>query len=387
MSMRRARIGELLELQRRTAAVALEDSVREIGVRSFGRGLFIKDATTGADIGSKRVFWIEPGDLVVSNIFAWEGAVAVADDSHSGMAGSHRFMTWTAATEVDLAFIAHYFVSDEGLSQLRDASPGSAGRNRTLSIKNFEAIKVPLPPIEEQRRIAEYLGSLSQSLTRESPTRHRITEPTVKSCLQKLMDPFDATTPLGEMSTISRGVTPRLRDDGVGLIGQAAVRWEGIDGARLKGVDPDWEKGVSADRRTAIGDLLLNSTGEGTIGRACVVQGTAAGLITDSKVLTVRTTDALDPEFLVLFLRSPQGQAAIGDAKGASTTKQTELGVGRTSNLHVPVPALVMQTRIVDTWKAVGPKLSRLGHLEAQRQALEVSLLPAARNEVFSSLR
>lgn len=152
---------EILSLERRAVDVEQGGSYREIGVRSFGRGLFEKESTTAADLGSKRVFYVHPGDLVVSNIFAWEGAVAVADSRHEGTIGSHRFMTWVTNTSgVDVEYLRHYFASDPGLAQLRSASPGSAGRNRTLSIKNFENIAIPLPALEEQRRIATHLDAL-----------------------------------------------------------------------------------------------------------------------------------------------------------------------------------------------------------------------------------
>lgn len=152
---------DMLTLERRTVVVEPGESYREIGVRSFGRGLFEKEPTTAADLGNKRVFHIQPGDFVVSNIFAWEGAVAVADARHEGTIGSHRFMTWVTKTSgVDVQYLRHYFASDLGLGQLRSASPGSAGRNRTLSIKNFENIVIPRPALEEQRRIATHLDSL-----------------------------------------------------------------------------------------------------------------------------------------------------------------------------------------------------------------------------------
>ena len=152
---------DMLTLERRTVVVEPGKSYREIGVRSFGRGLFEKEPTTAADLGNKRVFHIQPGDFVVSNIFAWEGAVAVADARHEGTIGSHRFMTWVTKTSgVDVQYLRHYFASDLGLGQLRSASPGSAGRNRTLSIKNFENIVIPRPALEEQRRIATHLDSL-----------------------------------------------------------------------------------------------------------------------------------------------------------------------------------------------------------------------------------
>jgi type I restriction enzyme S subunit len=40
---------------------------------------------TGLDIGSKKVFYIEPGDFVLNIVFAWEGAVAVTSDAEAGV--------------------------------------------------------------------------------------------------------------------------------------------------------------------------------------------------------------------------------------------------------------------------------------------------------------
>jgi hypothetical protein len=65
---------------------------------------------SGHDIASKKVFRIEPDDLVFSNVFAWEGAVAIASDSENGMIGSHRFMTYRVNEKVaDFRYLLRYF--------------------------------------------------------------------------------------------------------------------------------------------------------------------------------------------------------------------------------------------------------------------------------------
>lgn len=134
------RVGDVLDLQRRRVLPEQGESYREIGLRSFGKGVFHKKPTTASELGTKKVFRIEPGDFLISNVFAWEGAVAVASEGERGLIGSHRFMTWTPKRpgEVDVDYLRHYFGSDAGLAQLRRASPGSAGRNRTLGIAAFE---------------------------------------------------------------------------------------------------------------------------------------------------------------------------------------------------------------------------------------------------------
>lgn len=161
--METLRLGDIVSLQRRQVSVEASEFYEEIGVRSFGRGLFHKDPVQGADLGDKRVFEIHPGDLVISNVFAWEGAVAVADAAEAGKIGSHRFMTFEVdAARTTASYLRYYFLSDSGLSLIRAASPGSAGRNRTLGIKAFESIEIPLPDIDEQRAIASRLELIQE---------------------------------------------------------------------------------------------------------------------------------------------------------------------------------------------------------------------------------
>lgn len=157
------RVGDIVSLKRRPVSVEASEYYEEIGVRSFGRGLFHKDAIQGADLGNKRVFEIHPGDLVISNVFAWEGAVAVADAAEQGKIGSHRFMTFEVdAARTTASYLRYFFLSDAGLALIRAASPGSAGRNRTLGIKAFESIEIPLPVIDQQRAIAYRLESIQE---------------------------------------------------------------------------------------------------------------------------------------------------------------------------------------------------------------------------------
>lgn len=155
---RRVCVGDLLRLVRRPVVVDPLQEYAEIGIRSFGKGIFHKQPVVGAELGQKRVFEIHSGELVLSNVFAWEGAVAVTSDQDRGRIGSHRFMTYQAADDrIDVRWAGWFFRSKMGVELLGQASPGSAGRNRTLSVERFEALEIPVPPVDDQRRIAAHL--------------------------------------------------------------------------------------------------------------------------------------------------------------------------------------------------------------------------------------
>ncbi len=148
----RVLMAELAPLIRRPVTVVPNQSYDELGVRSFGKGTFHKPSLSSLDIGNKRIFQIEPGDLIFSNVFAWEGAIAIARPEDAGRVGSHRFITCVVDhRRIAAEVLRFFFLTKEGLGLIGQASPGGAGRNRTLGLEALGAIRVPVPSLEAQR--------------------------------------------------------------------------------------------------------------------------------------------------------------------------------------------------------------------------------------------
>ena len=144
-------MAEVAPLVRRAVSVQPHGSYPELGIRSFGRGTFHKPHLDGAAVGSKRLFLIREGDLLFNIVFAWEGAVAVAGPEDDGRVGSHRFLTCVPDTNIVTTDSLRFFLlTPEGIEKLGAASPGGAGRNRTLGLKKLDLIEVPAPQLERQ---------------------------------------------------------------------------------------------------------------------------------------------------------------------------------------------------------------------------------------------
>jgi len=126
---------------------------REIGIRSWGKGIFHKDPVRGALLEDKSVYYIEPGDFVLNIVFAWEGAVAVVSEREVGMVASHRFPTFRHSGEVDLDYLLMVLQSEQGRALMAINSPGAAGRNRTIRLAQFFDEEIPLPPLTDQHEI------------------------------------------------------------------------------------------------------------------------------------------------------------------------------------------------------------------------------------------
>jgi type I restriction enzyme, S subunit len=145
--------------------VEIEERYRQIGVRSHGKGLFHKEAVFGSELGEKRVFWVQPNTLVINIVFAWEQALAITTDDEIGMVGSHRFPMFASIKDKsNLKFIFHFFMRKKGKSLLSLASPGGAGRNKTLGQNEFLKLKALLPDYAEQTKIAAFLDSLDKKI-------------------------------------------------------------------------------------------------------------------------------------------------------------------------------------------------------------------------------
>lgn len=153
-------------LVRRPVTVKRGGNYPELGIRSFGKGTFHKPALTGEEVGNKRIYRIEPGDLLFSNVFSWEGAIAVVQPEDAGRYGSHRFITCVPdPLKATADFLCHWFLTDEGMKYVREASPGAAGRNRTLGLKKLMAIPVPVPPLAKQEEFSEFRRRIEKART------------------------------------------------------------------------------------------------------------------------------------------------------------------------------------------------------------------------------
>lgn len=144
-------MAEVAPLVRRSVEIAPDREYTEIGVRSFYNGIFHRRTMPGSEFSWQDLFWIKDGDLVFSNLMAWEKAIAVAAAHDEGAVGNHRMLTCEVNPGLATpAFLMAYFRTFEGFSSVVGHSPGTIARNKTLSSKKLPTIEVPVPPLEVQ---------------------------------------------------------------------------------------------------------------------------------------------------------------------------------------------------------------------------------------------
>lgn len=380
MTVERVRAGEVLRLERRAVALEPQEEYVEIGVRSFGRGIFHKDPVDGASLGNKRVFRIEPEDLVISNVFAWEGAIAVASCDEAGTIGSHRFMTFVPTDDrIDIGWASWFFRSEPGLELIRRASPGSAGRNRTLAIDRFEALEISLPPTEEQRDLAarlDELGVRTAELSGRLSRREAMVAALMPSLRRDAIGAFTDHAPLSEVVEVEMGQSPPG-----GTYNQVGAGLPLLNGPTEFGketpIPRQWT--TAATKVSEPGDLLICVRGA-TTGRMnwsdrqyCIGRGLAA--------LRPRR-GVLDGAFLrhVLLHLAPTIMSRTAGSTFANLARAKLLG------LPIPVPDLGWQRVVAARLDGAEQAVSDMVGPQGRARALIRAVLPAALNEAFAGL-
>lgn len=179
-------IAECLERVEHPVEVQANEMYTQIGIRSHGKGLFYKEPVTGDSFGNKSVFWIEPDCFILNIVFAWEQAVGKTTQAEAGMIGSHRFPMYRPINgSIDIDYLISYLLTKRGTDILEAASPGGAGRNRILGQDRFMKSRIVLPPLDEQKKIAEILSTQDKAIELQERKIEELKR-FKKGCLEKM---------------------------------------------------------------------------------------------------------------------------------------------------------------------------------------------------------
>lgn len=136
-----------------------------LGIRSHGKGTFQKPNFEPQKIALEELYKVKTNDLIVNITFAWEGAIAIVKECDDDALVSHRFPTYVFDKKKGIPeYFRHIILQKRFVYELGLVSPGGAGRNRVLSKKDFLKIKIDIPTVEEQRKIASALNTADKEI-------------------------------------------------------------------------------------------------------------------------------------------------------------------------------------------------------------------------------
>jgi type I restriction enzyme S subunit len=370
---------EIAPLVRRPIETAPDQFYPEIGIRSFGRGVFHKEPKSGFELGEKRLFEWKEGDLLFNIVFAWEGAVAVASQAEDGKVGSHRFLTCVVDPRyADARYLFWWFTHDKGRHQLLRASPGGAGRNRTLGVDKLATIEVPLPSLDEQRRIVRRLDTVA-ALVEERRRAIEAAERETRALLLKAFQRAIDGAPMRPMAEVAPLVRRPVEIDLDGTYPELGVRSFG-KGTFHKPDLPGAEVGNKKLFRICAGDLLFNIVfaWEGAV---AVAQPEDDSRVGSHRFLScVPAPDTATVEFLRFYFSTPEGLQKLGEASPGGAGRNRTLGLRKLESMQVPLPPIDCQY----WFDRLQAKVSEARAIRARTAQDVEALIPAMLHETFN---
>lgn len=174
-------------------------------------------------------------------------------------------------------------------------------------------------------------------------------------------------------SHVRRGTAPRyVEQSAVKAIGQRCVSKQGFDSSFAR---PHSERALDGTLQAIEGDVLLNSTGTGTIGRSVVFRENGT-FIVDGHVTALRPkVSKCSSTWLSAVLQSPWGQEHLERFCYAGSTNQVELSASALRVSAVPAPSYDEQSKIAEILDTLDSAIRGTEAVVAKLKAMKQGLL------------
>tara|TARA_Y100000589_G_scaffold329341_1_gene375591 strand:+ start:1234 stop:2325 length:1092 start_codon:yes stop_codon:yes gene_type:complete len=274
---------------------------------------------------------------------------------------------------IDLNFLK-YFLIKRGF---KDIISGSA--QPQIIRQNILRVKIPLPPIHEQRRIAKILDSIN-SLRNKTSTADKNIEKLINSHFLKEVEKTDSENiKLGKIidfiTSGGRGWSKYFAEQGKYFIRVADVINETIKIEKPQFVIPP--NNAEAKRtKTEEGDVVLSITG--SVGRSAVVSKKYINSFISQHIALIRLDkNILIPDYLVLLLSTEKfGQSQIKKFQYGQT--KPGLNFEQISSFIFPIPSIKNQKRIIEEINLIRKikikNLSKIQKIEELNKAVQEDL-------------
>ncbi len=267
--------------------------------------------------------------------------VSILNDGEVGF-GSTEYIVFRAKEGIaDKDYLYYLVCSPEVREPAIKSMVGSSGRQRVQAdvVKNLQ---IEVPPLVEQRKFGSFLKSFDDKIALNDKINKNLLEQALAIykdwfCDYALSDGtlpenWKITTIDAISSLVTRGIAPKYDDSSDQIVlNQKCIRDHTIDISLARRHLPKKinEKWISK------GDLLINSTGIGTLGRVAQVWFEANNMTVDSHVTIVRPKDSILQRYIGFWGLSHESEI---EAQHTGSTGQTELPRDRVKAMELPLP-------------------------------------------------
>jgi len=234
---------------------------------------------------------------------------------------------------------------------------GRGVAQKNLDMEAFNALPIPLPPLDVQKKIVAEIETLEKKEEKAKGEVEKL-QSSVSSIIEKARG---TKTKLQVITTkIGSGATP--------LGGEGVYKSEGITFIRSQNVYDgyfvenglayiDEEQAKKLEGVTVVkNDILFNITGA-SIARCCVVEDKYLPARVNQHVSIIRTNEKALPKYVQLMLVSKEYKDRLLQIGEGATSRQA-ITKSQLENFKIPLPALSEQQKIVSEIEKIESKIT-----------------------------
>jgi len=344
-------------------------------VQLRAQGIVLRDVVPGAEIKTKQQQVCHTGEFLVAEIDAKVGGFGIVPESLDGaIVSSHYFLFQIDDERLDRTFLDFFIRTPAFYNQVSAQGSTNYAAIRPNDVLGY---KIPLPMLEEQRRIASRIEKLATKIEGVRLLRQQAgrAEELWQGSLAR------AFRPTGKLIVSLEDACEAIIDNL-----HSTPEYDGDEFPCIRSQDIGWGTiSYSAALRTCKHEFLYRTrrgepragdivyVREGDIGRCAVVDGSKRFCLGQRVMMFRPDVRRIDSRFLALQLMSPpvlRDQILVGKAG----TTSHHVNIKRLRRVSICVPDLTEQRRVVTYLEHLREKIDRLSGLQAET-GLEIDAL------------
>lgn len=340
-------LGRVLRHRKEFVQINDLETYKRCRVQLHAKGVVLRDIIAGSEIKTKEQQVCRAGEFLVAEIDAKVGGFGIVPEKLDGaIVSSHYFLFQFNETHLDRRFLGYFIRTPAFREQVNAQGSTNYAAIRPNDVLSYE---VPLPPLEEQRRIAARIENLAAKIEEAQELRRQAMKETESLVSSKLAEIFEALVERNgsrELSDLILGAGYGIstRCDYQKLKGSVAVlRVPNVASEHVNFEDMKYAILDDAQLRRVLveeGDILVVRTNGSLdlVGRSAVVPTLQEPTAFASYLIRLRCDQkVIAPKYMQLMLKHLRIVGRLVDF-ARTTAGQYNVSLGRLRAAKIPVP-------------------------------------------------
>jgi hypothetical protein len=367
------------------------DDLREyitITVKRRHGGLEPREKLFGHQVKTKKQYRLIPGAFLISRIQCWHQAYSIVPETIPGnMIASQNYDQFIISPDVDHRFFWWFSHSPLFTETVRSSAFGVVIEKMVFNRDAWLEKTIPLPPLDEQRRIVSRIEELAAKAEVASGLRKQAgmeLEAMLLTCANRMF-PCEGTTLVGDFARIQSGYAFKsdwFTESGIRLvrnvnIGHGHIMWH--ETARI----PENRCGEFVRFQLSRGDILVS------LDRPIISTGVKVARVTDNDLPSLLLQrvgrvcfvgEGVLPEYFFLWLRSPRFTLAIDPGRSNGIPHISPKDIER---IPFAPPPIEEQRKIVAYLNDLNSEFDALRKLQSETTTELDALMPSILSRAF----